>query len=138
MAFLNMQTIRYINLLDKVSNVKTSKCFVYNGTIIFAVPSNLVSKAIGPGAVNIRRIQESLGKRVRVMSRAEGKEDAERFVRNLVEPVSFKSVEVRDGELIIVAGSTQSKAALIGREKRRLNELSQIVKDTFSLDLRII
>ena len=35
MAIINMQTMRYINLLDKASNVKTRKCFVYNNTIYF-------------------------------------------------------------------------------------------------------
>ena len=40
--------------------------------------------------------------------------------------------------LLINAGGTQSKAALIGREKRRLDELSEIIKDTFSLEVKII
>ena len=60
MAIINMQTMRYINLLDRASHVKTSKCFVYNNTIMFAVPKEMVSKAIGPDAINVRRIQEVL------------------------------------------------------------------------------
>ena len=67
MSIINMQTIRYINLLDRASNVKTSKCYTYNNAIIFAVPKNLVSKAIGPDASNVRLIQEKLGKRVRII-----------------------------------------------------------------------
>jgi len=138
MAFLNMQTIRYINLLDRTSNVKTSKCFIYNNAIVFAVPKSFVSKAIGPGAMNIRRMQESLGKRIRIIAEADGIEDAERFVRTIVEPVSFKRIGIKEGTLIITAGGTQSKAGLMGREKRRMEELSQIIKDTFNLDLKIV
>ena len=65
MSTINIQTMRYINLLDSTSRVKTRKCFVYNNTIIFAVPSELMSRAIGPNASNIHYLQEKLGKRIR-------------------------------------------------------------------------
>lgn len=138
MASLNMQTIRYINLLDRTSNVKTSKCFTYNNNILFAVPKSMVSRAIGPNAINIRRMQESLGKRIRIIAEADGIGDAERFIRSIVEPINFKGIEIRDGELVINAGGTQSKAGLMGREKKRMEELAQIIKDTFSLELKIV
>lgn len=137
MTVLDLQTIRYINLLDNTSRVKTSKCFVYNNTIFFAVPSGLISKAIGPRASNIRIIQEKLGKKVKVIAEASGPEDAQRFVQDIVAPVRFKSGEVTDGIFLLTAGS-QSKAALIGRNRRRETELAQILKDTFSLELKIV
>jgi len=137
MATINLQTMRYINLLDKFSHVKTSKCFSYNNSIIFAVPKHLVSKAIGPSASNIRIIQESLGKRVRVIEEAEGVQNLEKFIKDVISPVSFKSLEIKDNSLIINAGS-QNKAALLGRNKRRFLELKEIVENTFNLDLKII
>ncbi|MBS3072165.1 hypothetical protein J4408_04200 [Candidatus Pacearchaeota archaeon] len=105
-----MQTMRYINLLDRASNVKTKKCFVYNNTIYFAVPASLISKAIGPAASNIRRMQENLGKRIRIIPEPEGIMDAEKFVANIVDPVKFKSLEMKDGMFVLNA-SSQSKAA---------------------------
>jgi len=137
MAIINMQTMRYINLLDRASNVKTKKCFVYNNTIYFAVPASLISKAIGPAASNIRRMQENLGKRIRIIPEPEGIMDAEKFVANIVDPVKFKSLEMKDGMFVLNA-SSQSKAALIGRNRRRLDELKQIMQDLFNLDLKII
>jgi hypothetical protein len=38
----------------------------------------------------------------------------------------------------LTAGNTQNKAALIGRDKRRLLEMQKIIKDFFSRDFRII
>ncbi len=137
MTSLNMQTIRYINLLDRVSNVKTSKCFSYNNSIIFAVPEKMVSRAVGRNAENIKVMQDSLGKRIRIVAEASGITEIERFVRDIVSPINFNSVEIRDNVLIISAGGTQNKAGLIGRERRRLDELSQIIKDNFNLDVRI-
>lgn len=137
MPVIDLQTIRYINLLDNESRVKTRKCFVYNNTIIFAVPKMLVSRAIGPNAVNIRRIQEKLGKRIRVIRESEGIADAEDFVQSVVAPVRFKSFELQNEIFVLTAGS-ESKAALIGRNRRRFEELRQIVKDTFGKDMKIV
>jgi transcription antitermination factor NusA-like protein len=133
-----MQTMRYINLLDKASQVKTKQCFIYNNIIFFAVPRALVSKAIGPSAVNVKRIQEHLGKRVKIIPAPNGIEDASRFVTDLVSPNKFKSLEIKDGNFVLTAGNNQNKAVLIGRNKRRMVELEVIIKDIFGLDLKII
>ena len=44
---------------------------------------------------------------------------------------------MNDKEVIINAGR-QSKAALIGRNKARINELNEIVKEYFNREVRII
>ncbi len=137
MAIINMQLMRYINLLDRASRVKTRKCFVYNNMVIFAVPKPLISQAIGPGASNIHRIQEQLGKKVKIVAEPNGIEDAPEFVREVVSPVKFKSLELKEGSFILNAGST-SKAALIGRNKRRFDELRQILMDSFGIELKIV
>jgi len=138
MAVISMQTIRYINLLDKTARVKTRKCFVHNNTIFFAVDKRQISRAIGPGAVNVKKMQNSTGKRIKIIEEADGVADVEKFIGNIVAPVKFKSLEIKDGEIVITAGSNQNKASLIGRDKRRYLELSKIVKDFFEMDLRIV
>ena len=138
MGFLDMKTIRYINLLDKFSHIKTRYCFEYNNMIVFAVPKSLVSRAIGPDASNARRMQETIGKRIKIVFEPESAGDIEKFIQIVVEPVQFKEVIVNDGEVIITAGTTTNKAALLGRNKKRLEELQLIVKDVFGKQLRVI
>ena len=137
MSIIDMKLMRYINLLDRTSRVKTRKCFVYNNIIVFAVPRAMVSQAIGPGALNIRRMQEQLGRRIKIVSEPQGLEDAQNFVKEIVSPIRFKSLELKDGVFILNAGST-SKAALIGRNKKRLEELKQIIFNNFGIDLKIV
>ena len=137
MNIIDMKLMRYINLLDRISRVKTRKCFVYNNIIVFAVPREMMSQAIGPGASNIMRIQEQLGKRVKIVLEPRGIEDAQNFVREIVSPVRFKSLELKEGMLVLNAGMT-SKAALIGRNKKRLEELAEIIMNNFGLNLKII
>lgn len=133
-----MQTMRYINLLDRASHVKTSNCFVYNNTIFFAVPAQLVSKAIGPAANHTKNLQEKLGRKIRIIREPRGEGDIDRFVKSVVEPIRFKSLEVRDDAVVITAGGKQSKASLIGRDKKRLDELRLIVSNLFKRDVQII
>lgn len=137
MTIINMQIMRYINLLDRVTHVKTRRCFIYNNTIFFAVPKIMISRALGPSASNLRILQEQLGKRVRIIPEAESPEEAERFVENIVSPVRFKSLMIKDG-IFVLSATIASKASLIGRNKRRLDELSQIMKDNFGADLKIV
>ena len=137
MATINMQTMRYINLLDRVSHVKTTRCFAYNNNIMFAIPEGLMRKAIGINGQNVRDMQYALGKRVKFVSEPRGIEDAQRFIQSIVEPVTFKSLLITEDEIILTAGSS-SKASLIGRDKARLLELAEIVKDFFGRQFRIV
>ena len=138
MATINMQTMRYINLLDKASNVKTKRCFVYNNIVFFAVPRELVSRAIGPNASNVKKIQDNLGRKVRIIVEPEGLKNLLRFVEDVVAPARFKSLEIIDENAVITAGSNQNKAVLIGRNKRRLEELQAIINDIFAIDIKIL
>lgn len=137
-AIIDMKAMRYINLLDKISRVKTRRCFTYNNAIFFAVNKYQVSQAIGPAASNIRKIQESLGARVKIIREPEGITDAKRFVEDVVSPIRPKEIEVREGTMLVTAGNTQNKASLIGRDKRRFEELKLIVQENFDLELKIL
>ncbi len=134
---LNMQFMRYINLLDRVTRVKTTRCFVYNNSIIFAVPKAFISQAVGQNGSNIHYLQEKIGKRVRVIAEANGK-DIQRYVEDIISPAQFKEMKIENGELIITAGSMQNKANLLGRNKTRLEELSEVIRYDFNLSLKVI
>jgi len=132
-----MQDLRYLNLFEKVTGIRTHYCFEYNNTIIFCVPKELVSRALGPEVRNLRRISEIIKKRVKVIAIPKDSQDIRRFIEFVVSPVTFKDIEISTNEIILNAGS-QSKAALIGRDKRRLIEMQKITKDFFKKDFRII
>jgi len=137
MATIDMQSMRYINLLDNVSNVKTRKCFIYNNILFFAVPERFVSKAIGSSASNVKKLQEKIGRKIKVIKEPEGIGGAQRFVEEVV-GINLKSLEVRDGVMTITGGSNQNKATLIGRNKRRFEELKKIIHDFFGTDLKVV
>ena len=120
---INMQDMRYLNLFGKITRVNTRFCFKYNETIVFCVPRRLVSKAIGKNGENVKKMSEILRKKIKIIKKPEGIQDAKTFIEDIISPVKFRDIEVKDKEIIITAGS-QSKAALIGRNKRRFLEMA--------------
>lgn len=134
---IDMQDLRYLKLFSKVTRIQTKYCFMYNNVVIFAVPRKLIPLALGKDIENLKKMGNILRKRVRVVAIPNGVKDAKSFIGAVVSPVTFNDLEITDDEIILTAGS-QSKAALIGRNKRRLLEMQTIVKDFFRKGFRIV
>ncbi len=129
---LDMQFIRYANLFSNVTKIRTKHCFEYNNAIVFAVPKHFVMKAIGVNNRNLERLNNIIGKKIKIVAIPNGKEDIENFVSILTRPVKFKAIEIKDNEAIISA-NTQSKASLIGKGKCRLSEMENILGQYFGV-----
>ena len=134
---INMQDMRHLNLFSQITRINTRFYAKYNDTIIFCVPQEFVMRAVGQEGRNVKRMSEILQKRIRIIQMPRGLYDARGFIQTIVKPVTFKDFELRGNEMIITAGNMQTKAALMGRNKRRLIELQKIIKDFFGKELRI-
>ena len=132
-----MQDMRYLNLFGKVTRVNTQFCFPYNEGIVFCVPRSMLSKAIGEGGKNIRELSYVLRKRIKVVPQPKGIQDIKQFIENIVKPVAFRGLEVQGNEIVIDAGGMQNKAMLLGRNKKRLFEMQEIVKNFFGKEFRV-
>jgi hypothetical protein len=131
---IDMQLMRYINLFARTTKVQTTKVFVYNNQIIFAVPKAKVSLAIGKQAINVKKLNAILRKKIKIvaMPAVDSDEGVEKFVGDVVAPIEFNKVEVKDNSVVVSAGR-QSKAALIGRNRQREKELGDVLKNFFGI-----
>ena len=134
---INMQYLRHLNLFRKITKINTKFCFKYNEMVIFCVPKQLISRAVSEGGRNVKHMSEIIGKRVKIISIPNGIHDAKDFIEAIVSPVVFKDLEIKDNEMILTAGN-HSKAALIGRNKRRFLEMQKIIKNYFGKEFKII
>jgi len=134
---IDMQEMRYLNLFEKITNVRTRFCFNYNNNIMFGVPKPFVIKSIGPDAQNLKKMNNIIGKRIRVIPLPTGTNDLKVFIEKIISPVEFQSVEIKDNEVVLTAGS-RNKASLIGRDKRRLIEMQKIIHDFFNKEFKIV
>ncbi len=132
MKVLDMKFIRYANLFNKVTKIRCTHCFEYNNAIVFAIPRHFIMKAIGKDNQNLEKLSKVIGKRIKIVAIPNGKEDIEGFVSMVTKPIKFSGIELKGDEAIITAGM-QSKAALIGRGKVRLNEMENILGQYFGV-----
>jgi len=134
---IDMQDMRYLNLFSSITKISTRFCFKYNETLMFCVPRSLIPKALGPNASNAKKLNQILRKKIKIIPLPRGIEDIQSFIQNIVSPQTFKELEIKGDEVIITAGR-ESKAALIGRNKRRFLEMQKIVQDFFKKEFRIV
>lgn len=139
-----MQLMRYINLFERAAKVSTTDCFVYNNAIYFAVPKKLVFQAVGRNGENVKYISNTLRKRIKVIAMPSKEafdsetsdtrkvEELKDFIKDIVAPVEITSVDFKEGA-ITISGSRESKAILIGRDRCREKELSEVLKRTFGV-----
>ncbi|HTZ42137.1 MAG TPA: hypothetical protein VMC07_02955 [Candidatus Omnitrophota bacterium] len=135
---ISMQDMRYLNLFERITHVNTRFCFIYNDTIYFCVPKHLVAKAIGEQGRNVKEMYGILRKKIKVIPFPQGIYHAKPFIEAIVYPITFRNVEEKGDEIVLTAGTTQSKAMLLGREKRRLAEMQGIIRNFFGKEFRII
>jgi len=134
---IEMEDLMHLKLFESVTKISTRHTFVYNNTLFFCVPKKDLSKAIGKEAANVKKINFIAKKRVRILALPTGENDIKKFIESIVSPIEFSELEIKPNEIILTAGN-QSKAALLGREKRRLKEMEKIIKDYFKKSFRII
>ena len=91
---INMQDMRYMNLFEKITGVSTRFCFKYNDFIVFIIPPQLVSRAIGENGRNIKRMSEVLGRKIKVVPSPNGNYDIKKFIENIVNPPTFPPLEI--------------------------------------------
>ena len=136
---IDMQLMRYINLFGKVARVSTTDCFVYNNTIYFAVPKAFMMQAIGRNGENVKIISETFRKKVKIVSMPSDTElvndkmsALKRFIAEVVSPIEFTGIDFKD-DIITISGSRESKAMLIGRDRSREKELSEVLERSFGI-----
>ena len=133
---IDMQNMRYLNLFEKVTGIRTRFCFEYNNFLMFCVPRPMISRAIGEKGRNIKKLNDILGKRIKIVPAPRDSGDAELLIKSIVNPVTIKNVEVAENEIIVNAG--RNKAALIGRNKRRMIEMEKVTKGFFGKEFRVV
>ena len=127
-----MQFIQYMGFFERVIGVRTTHCFSYNRNIIFVVEPYALSKAIGQNGRNIKQLMMKLKKRVKIIPEPAGLSDIQKFVSLIAYPIKLKKIAV-EGEEAVVYASPQERAALIERDKKRMEEMQNILEEYFGI-----
>ena len=133
---LNTELIKLINLFESVTKAKVKDCFENQERLVFVVNNYDVLKAIGKDAVNIKRIEGMLKRRIKIFGYSV--DDVIQFVRSFIAPLKADDIELSNGIVYIKSVDVRVKGLLIGRNKRNLNNLIGVVRKYYEVeDIRV-
>jgi len=124
----DMQVMKFISLFEAITRSKLKDCIVGESLITFVVESGEISKAIGKGAVNVRRLEQKLKKKIKIV---EFNDEITGFVKNLVFPAKVKDMNYDGSTITIMAADLSSRGLIIGRDAKKLRNYESITQRYF-------
>ncbi len=124
------------SLMERVSKAKVKDCFTdEEGTIYFVVAPGDLGKAIGKGASNIKRLQQELQRKIRVI---EYSENVAEFIKNIIYPLRIQSITEEQETVVIKETNKKAKSLLMGRQGRNLKLINRAVKRFFPHQIKVV
>jgi transcription termination/antitermination protein NusA len=131
---LDTDTLHLSSLIEKLIKVNVKDCFKTHDTVFIIVGMGWIGKAIGKGAVNVKKVQEKVGKKVRFI---EYNDNVTTFVKNIVYPLRIEQVFSDDGVLVLKDSSRKIKGQLIGPGGKNLETITRAVNRFFDVQVRV-
>lgn len=127
-----MNLMKYMELFETLTRAKLKDCFIDKlERVVFVVMPNNIGKAIGKKGINIKKIEDLLKKKIRIV---EFDPEMNKFISNLVFPLKITGFRFEGGILTINGADTNTKGLLIGRNAQNLRNTESIVKRFFELE----
>lgn len=123
------ESMKLIALFESMTGANVKDC-IANERLIFIVEENEMGKAIGRNGVNIKRMENKLKRKIKLV---EYSSDILQFVRNMIYPIEVLDIKEENGIVTMHGKDTSSKAMLIGRERQNINHLTNIARRYFDV-----
>lgn len=120
-----------MSLFTKVTGVDAKDVIRKDKHITFLVGQGKIGQAIGRKALNIRKLENKLNRKIKIVEFNPALKD---FVANMILPLEAKDITVKGSSVIITGKDAKSKGLLIGRESRNLKQLKETVKRYFDIN----
>jgi|SRR3989344_3936845 len=125
------EIMKYIALLENIGKVRIRDLFLHNNMIVCVVDKSSVSILVGQEGKKIKKIQNMLNKKVKVIAYSD---DVKDFVKDFIYPIKADSIEEDNEGLTIHCRDSRTKGLLIGRERRSLTDLQNVVSRYFKVE----
>jgi len=128
------EIMKLMALFESMTRAKLKDC-ILDERLLFIVEENEIGKAIGKKGSNIKRLENMLKKRIKVV---EFSDDVIQFIKNLLYPLQTSGIENNDN-IISIQADTKTKSLIIGRDQKNLKNLISIVKRFFDIqEIKVI
>ncbi len=127
----DLKTIQIINMFESKTHTSVKNCFFYNEMLVFIVGENQGGKAVGAQGKNVKQLNTLLNKKIKVV---EFNLEPVKFIKGFISPIVAEDINVEEKTMNVKVSSTRDKGVLIGRDRKNLNILKELVKKYFDLD----
>ena len=132
---LDTDTLGLGTIMERITRTRVKDCFKEEDTVYFVVGAGELGKAVGKGSSNIKRVQEELGKKIKVI---EFRSNVADFVKNVIYPLKVEQIVEEEGVVKIKESSKKTKSLLIGRGGKNLKLINRAVKRFFNVSEVIV
>ena len=125
---LDADTLRVFAMFESMTGAELKDVIEEEDRIVFVVVEGQVGRALGKGAINLKRLRESLGKEIVLLGYAA---DKEQFLKNVFHRFTVEGVEWEDrnGDMIAHVKIPQDdKGKAIGKGGRNIQLARLLMK----------
>ena len=126
----DINLMKFMSLFESLTRAKLKDCFDVNETLVFVVDEGEIGKAIGKHAVNVKRIESMIKKKIRII---EFNPVMLEFVKSVVYPLQLKDLREEEGVVMMAAVDSNTRGLLIGRSAQNLRFFESIIKRFFDV-----
>jgi len=119
-----------MGLFSAVTGARLKDTFEVEEVLYFIVEPGQIGKAIGKAAINVKKLQHKLNKKIKIIEFNPG---LTKFVSNFIFPLKVDSVVADDGLVTLTSQDRQTKGLLIGRNAKNLKTMTNVVKRYFTI-----
>ena len=131
---LDQEALGLSSIFERISRARVTDCFKDEDTIYFIISQGFMGKALGKGAINVKKMQQKYNKKIKLV---EHSDDVVKFIRNFIAPLKVESI-IQDGDVIEIKDSSKkTKSLLIGRGGKNLDLLKRAVNRFFPVEITI-
>lgn len=132
---LDINTIGYMNVFEKVTGARLKECCVEEDKIIFVVKNGFGRKAIGRRGANVKKLSSMFKKKIKII---EFNEDPKIFVKGAIYPVKAEEITLEENVINVKARDYNSKAMLLGRNRKNLKSLQNLLNKYFKIEIKVL
>lgn len=126
----DVNLMKFMSLFESITKASLKDCINQDSMIVYIVQPNEIGKAIGSKGANVRRLENIIKKKVKIVEFAP---EPVNFIKNLIYPLQVKEIKEEDGVFTLVPPDLKTRGLLIGRNASFLRAYEAIVKRYFEV-----
>jgi N utilization substance protein A len=120
-----------MGFFSALTGARLKDVFEVDEMLYFVVEPGQIGKAVGKNAVNVKKLQQKLNKKIKII---EFNHDLVKFVANVIFPFKVDSITFDEEVVLLKSQDRQTKGLLIGRNAKNLKIMTNVVKRYFQIN----